>query len=220
MWIPLFVSCAPDDPTVRASAGLTLADVPLPAPLAGLTDDGTVFLTDGTVWRAQLRGGANGVSLTPVEPPSPPSPELWPDLLPDSVPLAPLHPNLSRAWLAGPTDRYAHGVLGDGLEASSVQVVTAEGAALAFEATGDSVFEDLRVREIHEHAWLWVVRSNPRLGAEPVLLAHDGDALTVMAEGPGVGTGYRWLAPVGAGDLLGDGGLASPGSSAPILTAR
>ncbi|MCH7944088.1 MAG: hypothetical protein IIB67_12780, partial [Proteobacteria bacterium] len=53
---------------------------------------------------------------------------------------------IAAAWLTGPTKRYDHGILGDGIEASGLRVTLRNGASIAFNLEGQDVFEDLRVR--------------------------------------------------------------------------
>ena len=54
--------------------------------------------------------------------------------------------NIAAVWLAGPTSRYAHGVLGDSIEASRLMVQTDSGATLVLELPPSRVFEDLQPR--------------------------------------------------------------------------
>ena len=54
---------------------------------------------------------------------------------PDQLPLSRVargHRNINVAWLAGPTDRYRHGVLGDDFEAARLVVETRSGKRLRY----------------------------------------------------------------------------------------
>ncbi|MSQ70451.1 MAG: hypothetical protein EXR27_04035 [Betaproteobacteria bacterium] len=75
----------------------------------------------------------------------PVSAQVLPDLLPDSRPGAGRN-DIALAWLAAPTTRYAHGVLGDAIEAAALRVRLREGAELRYDLPSDSVFEDLQPR--------------------------------------------------------------------------
>lgn len=114
-----------------------------------------------------------------------------------------------RAWLGGPTERYRHGVLGDRIEATTLNLMTRDGAVHSFELPGDSVFEDRRVRlfdldgDGRDEAI--VVRSYLDAGAALAVFSFDGDAVRPLAETPPIGSPNRWLNPAGAGDFDGDG---------------
>ena len=53
---------------------------------------------------------------------------------------------IARAWLAEPTNRYGHGVLGDAIEAASIVVERKDGRREIVRLGNDSVFEDLEPR--------------------------------------------------------------------------
>lgn len=120
-----------------------------------------------------------------------------------------------RAQYGEPTARYAHGVLGDALEWGTLElsVDTCPGcAALRLEKQvirlpETRVFEDLTPRIVEIDATgrraALVVESDLRLGARMAL--YDGGGL--VAATPFIGQSNRWLAPIGAGDLDGDGAV-------------
>lgn len=121
----------------------------------------------------------------------------WPDIL------------LS-AEFTHPTTRYTHGVLGDAIEWSglSLRFVSKGGAAWVLEIPlpADHVFEDLEPRLVDLNLdgrpdAVMVVETDMALGAA---LAIYG-AMGKIAETPHIGRSNRWLAPIGAGDLDGDG---------------
>jgi len=117
-----------------------------------------------------------------------------------------------------PTSRYAHGVLGDAVEWGTLEVTlknisagTTTQSAVARETVQlfrlplDHVFEDLAPR-------LWDMDGDG--SPEVVVVETDvaqGAALAVygprgkITETPHIGTSNRWLAPVGAADMDGDG---------------
>jgi hypothetical protein len=119
--------------------------------------------------------------------------------------------NIRAAWLVGATDRYAHGVLGDAIEAEGVAVETADGRRLEFRLPADSVFEDRypRLADIDGDGEdeIVVVRSYLDSGAALAVLKARPDGLSIVAETPALGLRNRWLNPVGAADFDGDGAI-------------
>lgn len=149
------------------------------------------------------------VEVLPSAPVAPAArPPAFPDALPDGVPGRGAN-DIALAWLAAPTDRYDHAVLGDGIEAAALRVRTRAGAELVYTLPGDSVFEDLRPRVLDVDGdgrdEVLVVRSRPDVGASLVALGIRGGALVPVAETPPIGRGHRWLNPVGVADVDGDG---------------
>jgi hypothetical protein len=99
-------------------------------------------------------------------------------------------------FLSGPTTRYGHAVLGDGVEASAITLVETDPVLQVLtqiEIPAPGVVEGIAplwadldgdgVREI------LITVSEPDLGARLVLYSEDG---TLLAEGPPAGQGYRW----------------------------
>lgn len=117
--------------------------------------------------------------------------------------------DITLAWLADGTDRYAHGVLGDMIEAAAVKVRTATGKTANFTVRADSVLEDLNPRLVDVDGdgrdEIIVVRSHEHAGASLLLLGLRGNRLVRLAESVAIGTANRWLNPIGAADFDGDG---------------
>jgi hypothetical protein len=113
------------------------------------------------------------------------------------------------AWLAVPTDRYDHGVLGDRLEAAELHATDRNGAVARVALGPDMVFEDLkpRIADIDGDGRdeIFVVRSSRTRGAALVAYRRHADRLVLVAETPAIGRPYRWLNPVGVADFDGDG---------------
>ncbi|WP_300038175.1 VCBS repeat-containing protein [uncultured Roseobacter sp.] len=120
---------------------------------------------------------------------------------------------ITDAVYTGPTSDYPHGVLGDSIEWQTLEVssVTTDGRTLSHVITAPTgrVFEDIAPR-------LWditgdgapevvTVESDAALGARLVIYGLQGAELKELAATPNIGTRFRWLAPVGAADLDGDG---------------
>lgn len=119
------------------------------------------------------------------------------------------------AWYDNPTDRYGHGVLGDRFEPTTLTAYSPTAAntcrILGVTLDADHVFEDVapRLQDLDGDgaAEIIVVRSHARLGAQLAVYGDAGDGmnLRLIAATPYIGQSSRWLAPVGAADLNGDG---------------
>lgn len=122
-------------------------------------------------------------------------------------------PGGSIAWYDGPTTRYAHGVLGDAIEGTQLHIATptASCAVQPFELPPELVFEDTAPRLIDLNSdgqpEVIVVQSHQRLGAQLAVygISDDGATLHQITATPFIGRSNRWLAPLGAADLDGDG---------------
>ncbi len=116
-----------------------------------------------------------------------------------------------------PTDRYAHGVLGDAIEWGGLQFTLMgtgrDGPMFAYELVlpQDRVFEDLtpRLVDVDQDGRfeVIVVESQKDTGAQLAIykLNDLNETFDKIAATPHIGTPNRWLAPIGAADLDGDG---------------
>lgn len=107
-----------------------------------------------------------------------------------------------KAVYAGETDRYGHAVLGDDIEYTTLVLTLDTGEIKRFTLPQSLVFEDTAPRLMHtrgEH--VIVVESHQTQGARLAVYSPEGR----VAATPYIGTRYRWLAPLGAADLDGDG---------------
>ncbi len=118
------------------------------------------------------------------------------------------------AWYEDPTTRYTHGVLGDAVEAATLAVQTApvpDCATARVVLPRAEVFEDIAPRPVDldgdGRAEIVVVQSHRDLGARLAVYGLRGETLRLLAATPNIGTPNRWLAPVGAADLDGDGAV-------------
>lgn len=135
----------------------------------------------------------------------------------DAIPPAPLDGSrtmarsgdLTGAWYAGPVTHYDHAVLGDGVEASYLVVQAGPDCLLAIAAGDGHVFEDvvphLADLDADGTTEVLTVRSSLTHGAQLAVYDRRGDALALIATTPPIGQPYRWMAPIGAGDVDGDG---------------
>ena len=113
-----------------------------------------------------------------------------------------------RAWFAGDTDRYGHGVLGDALEAETL-VVEKAGKRFSYTLGDDSVFEDLepRIADIDgdgEPEFI-AIKSYLYDGAAVAVYGFRNGKFQPLAEAQAIGTANRWLNPAGVADFDGDG---------------
>jgi len=120
------------------------------------------------------------------------------------------------AWFDDATTRYAHGVLGDAIEAGSLHVAV-DASAIGGDCTTASidldlshVFEDLAPRLADLNAdgtpEIITVRSNSEAGGQLAIYGIGAsNEPELVATTPYIGLRNRWLAPAGTGDFDGDG---------------
>ena len=118
---------------------------------------------------------------------------------------------IAEAWLADPTTRYRHFVLGSDYEAGSLVVRLKNGSLRKLVLPETSVFEDRQPRladldgdGVDE---IVLVKSTLDRGAALAVVALKGDQLTIIAETPPTGRPHTWLNPAGIADFDGDGRL-------------
>jgi hypothetical protein len=118
---------------------------------------------------------------------------------------------IAEAWLADPTTRYRHFVLGSTYEPQTIAVRLRGGALVRLKLPADSVFEDRQPRladldgdGIDE---IILVRSYLDRGAALAVVALRDQRLTIVAETAPTGSRNTWLNPAGIADFDGDGRL-------------
>ncbi|PJI91255.1 VCBS repeat protein [Yoonia maricola] len=108
------------------------------------------------------------------------------------------------AEYTSPTDRYAHGVLGDAIEWGELQITT-DADLHRFVLPQDRVFEDIapRLADVDRDGTpeVVVVETLASAGAQIAIYDETGK----IAATPHIGQTNRWLAPIGVADLDGDG---------------
>jgi FG-GAP-like repeat len=185
---------------VPAAAEWRADIVPTSGQVAAIDVDGTIVLIAvGPNWYQLTNDVAKLVPATP-----PDRPRLPRDALPDgrrAVGTA----QVARAWLAAPTSRYDHGVLGDAVEAGSLVIERRDGRHGRITLGHDAVFEDLspRIASIDGRDWIVVVKSYLDRGS--ALAVIDTDSMTIAAETPPIGHSHAWLNPAGIADYDGNG---------------
>lgn len=133
-----------------------------------------------------------------------------PDALPD-LRIAYGQKNITEAWLAEPTGRYRHFVLGAAYEAASLTVRLKDGRALTLRLPATSVFEDRLPRladlDGDGNDEIVLVRSYIDKGSALAVIGLHSDRLAILAETPPTGRPHTWLNPAGIADFDGDGRL-------------
>ena len=113
--------------------------------------------------------------------------------------------DITNARYDDPTTRYAHGVLGDAVEWGTLVLTLSDGRNRRLVLPETRVFEDTAPRladvDLDGAPEVIAVESSSTGGAR--LSIYDETGLVTAT--PHIGTPNRWLAPVGAGDLDGDG---------------
>lgn len=114
-------------------------------------------------------------------------------------------PEIISATYDRPTTRYPHAVLGDNVEHTRLVMTLSDGALHKIALRDDLVFEDTMPRlvdlDFDGMPEIIVVESSQTEGAR--LAVYDAQGR--IAATPFIGTRFRWLAPVGAADIDGDG---------------
>ncbi len=117
---------------------------------------------------------------------------------------AALAQGIDSARYVEPTQRYAHGVLGDAIEHGALEL-TVDGQRRILRLPDERVFEDTapRLADVDGDGAPEVVtvESHRDLGARLAIYGPQG----MIAATPYIGTRFRWLAPVAVADLEGDG---------------
>lgn len=120
--------------------------------------------------------------------------------------------DIAKAWYDKDSDIYGHRIMGRIADHLRLNVELTSGAVLTLDLSGGEpahVFEDMAPRladmdgdGVRE---LIVVETDVTAGAALAIYGLRDGALAKLAETPHIGTPFRWLAPVGAGDFNGDG---------------
>lgn len=113
--------------------------------------------------------------------------------------------SITSARYTAPTERYAHGVLGDAIEWGALELTLENGRAVTFALPQDHVFEDIAPHLVDldgdGHPEVIVIEADTSRGAALAIYGASGK----ITETPHIGTRHRWLAPIGAADFDGDG---------------
>lgn len=114
---------------------------------------------------------------------------------------------VAEARYTEPTTRYAHGILGDAIEFGALEIVTDAGKTITLRLPETRVFEDLAPRlvdvDLDDELEIIVIESSLTQGARLAIYDESG----LVSATPYIGRSNRWLAPLGAADLDGDGAI-------------
>jgi hypothetical protein len=191
-------------PARMAAQQLRAGTVASPGPVAAIESDGNaVRIRTAEGWyRAVLRDGAFAFEKSEA----PRRQAVPPEGLADSR-VATGGRNITRAWLAQPTTRYTHGVLGDAVEASRLVIEDRERGLTDIVLGSDAVFEDLepRIVDLDGSDHVLVVKSYLARGSSLAIIGNKDGAARILAETPPIGISHRWLNPAGVADYDGDG---------------
>ena len=185
--------------------------------ILGMTAGGRAFAVGMAAGRLVFAGAG-------FVPPADPPPA---DALPDGIVLR--GPGaVAAAWLILPTERYAHGVLGDAIEAGGLRVRFRDGAVAEYVLDDGFVFEDRQARIVDIDGEgpdeVLVVRTDVARGAALALYEAEGGvedrAVRMVAVAAPIGLPHRWLNPVGAADFDGDGIIEIAAVVTPHLAGR
>jgi hypothetical protein len=167
--------------------------------------DGQVRVNAGGLWY-QVVLSDEKVAFKFVEPPA--KRELPEGALPHGRIATGVH-DIARAWLAQPTVRYDHGILGDSVDAGSLVIETRAGRRQEVKLEDDAVFEDLepRIADIDGDGRddVVVVKSYLKRGSALAVIAERRGRYQIVAETPPLGAPHRWLDPAGIGKFSADG---------------
>ncbi len=109
------------------------------------------------------------------------------------------------AKYADETTRYDHGILGDAIEYGTLVLDVSHGPRVKITLPNARVFEDIAPRlvdvDVDGDAEVMVVETSLTKGARLSIYDENG----LVAATPYIGRTHRWLAPIGAADLDGDG---------------
>ena len=116
---------------------------------------------------------------------------------------------IAGARYADPVGRYGHFAPGRPHEYARLVATTDAGRELALALPEDEVFEDVAPRLVRlgggAPAEILAIVSHRARGSRLALLGLEGGALAIAAQSAPIGTPMRWMNPVGAADLDGDG---------------
>ena len=185
---------------------LRIQTVATPGLVTAIEDHhGNIRVRIGETWSSPiLHNGA--ISLAPGE--APQREATPPNGLPDGR-ISRGNRNIRRAWLAEPTTRYAHAVLGDAIESGQIILENPELGRVELTAGQDAVFEDLEPRIVQLESGgkdhVIVVKSYLARGSILAVIGERDKTLQILAETPPIGIPNRWLNPAGVADYDGDG---------------
>lgn len=123
------------------------------------------------------------------------------DALPDGYIASAENGDIRKAWYSQPTQRYAHGVLGDTIEGSSLVVQLDDNSKQEFYLPEAQVFEDITPRifdfDANGYNEVITIRSSATGGSAVVIYGIKNGKLVEVAASSENGRANRWLNIVG-----------------------
>jgi len=209
---------------VTAAPAQTVHQVETAAPVERIiaAGDQAYVLAGAAISEVISCAAKSGLCLAPatVSPEPDPAPA---DALPDGRIATSESGDLRQAWFAQPTRRYAHGVLGDAVEAGSLVAVTVSGNRVDAVLPEHQVFEDItpRIADLDGDGSNEVIaiRSSTSGGAAVAIYGLVKGALQLRGAGTENGRANRWLNIAGLVPRA-DGGLTLYGVRTPHIGGR
>lgn len=217
--LPVLVACLSTD-----ALGQSVDTIETGAPVERIVGavDGARIEAGGQIFALTACDAGSGLCLEPSAKPAEAKPAPA-GALPDGRIAIAATGDIRQAWFARPTSRYAHGVLGDAIEAGSLVAVTASGQVLEVVLPADQVFEDItpRIADLDGDGRNEVItiRSSKSGGAAVAIFGLAGDGLTLRGAGTENGRANRWLNIAGFLPRT-DGGLTLYGVRTPHIGGR
>lgn len=114
---------------------------------------------------------------------------------------------ITKAEYIAPTTRYGHGVLGDAVEWGALRLTLADGRRLTMTLPDTLVFEDItpRLADLDGDGDPEIITVESSLTQGARLAIYDPEGRITAT--PHIGQRNRWLAPIGAADMDGDGAM-------------
>ncbi|MDH3194940.1 MAG: hypothetical protein OEL78_01360 [Hyphomicrobiales bacterium] len=164
---------------------------------------GTIFVQAGRQWMALSACTDQRICFTPKRPPErarPPAGGLADGGLATSA-----SGDIRKAWFAGPTDIYGHGILGDRIEAAMLVAQDAGGTRHKIAAGAGVVFEDLQPRladlDGDGRTEIVAIRTFTDAGASLAVYGLVRGKLSLLAQTPPIGLPSRWRNPSAIADF-------------------
>ena len=199
LWVGMALAVWPT--LVSPAAAEWRADIlPMPGRVMAIEDiGGSVRIATGQGWyRFKPDDGSLEIASAPDVPALPDG------ALPDGR-IVHGRETVVRAWLAEPTGRYRHGVLGNAIEAASLVMELPNGRHATLRLGADAVFEDLEPRLVKLDGKERIIVVKSYLDRGSALAIIDPESVSIIAETPPIGYPNAWLNPAGIADFDGDG---------------
>ena len=193
--------------TAAQAAGGRVETVATPARVAAVeTVDGSIDVNAGGLWY-RLTVGDKGPALSFLD--DGPKIERPEGALPGSR-VATGTGDIARAWLAEPTDRDDHGILGNRIEAGALVIVRRDGVHQTLKLKPDAVFENLdpRIADLDGdgHDEVVLIKSSLTQGSSLAVIAFRKNRYEIVAETPANGAPRRRLVVAGVAGFTGAAG--------------